>query len=986
MIFNWIRKKIIGSKNTREVRKLWPVAHEIIAKEQEYQSLTDEQLRAKTQEFKERIKNGETLDDEKVEAFAAVKNACRRLCGKKWLVCGIEQEWQMIPFDVQIIGGLCLHSGRIAEMATGEGKTLVSTFALYLNALSGENVQLVTVNEYLAQRDSEWVGKVFEFLGLTVGYIKSMISHEDKKAAYGKDITYGTASEFGFDYLRDNGMALSMEYRVQRSHFYCIIDEVDSILIDEARTPLIISGAVEHSTQNQNYDKLKGRVAELVKKQITLCAEFVANGEKKLQHDIEDQEGALYLYRVGIGAPKNKRFLKLMEETQYKRIYEKTHTLMSSDLRREENQAIKEDLYFVIDEKSNQVNLTEKGRDSLSYKDDPDEFVVLDYVLFYQQLQENAEFSDEEKKQKEEAFQKSYQDKMEKIHTLSQLLKAYSLFEKDVEYVVQDNKVMIVDEFTGRLQPGRRFSDGLHQALEAKEGVKIEKETQTLATITIQNYFRLYKKLAGMTGTAETEADEFYQIYKMEVLVIPTNKPTQRADANDVIYKTKREKYNAMIDDIEQKYKAGQPVLVGTVNVEISEVLSRLIARRKIPHNVLNAKQHQREAEIVAEAGQKGRVTIATNMAGRGTDIKLGEGVTELGGLHIIGSERHESRRIDRQLRGRAGRQGDPGSSVFYIALEDDLMRLFGSDRIVKVMEKLGMEEGQDLQSPLLNRAIERAQKKVEERNFSIRKHTLEFDDVMNKQRTVFYENRNRILATESLRDYVFEHVNAVVERGIAPFFDVEDEERDGKIQAWVKGKWPTLLLKDFEDRKLDETLEVIEQQMREFYDQKEVTFGAEQVRHWERFVCLDVIDRLWKDHLRNMDDLRESAYLVAYGQRDPLQEYKKGSFVIFSDFMDLVDEEITTEVFKFPLFQLQQQVEAVEHKKEAASKAAASSMQFMHEIIESYSGKNPAEIVTNAPEGESVPVPYVKPENEVGRNDPCPCGSGKKFKKCCGR
>ncbi len=986
MLFNWIKKKILGSKNTREIRKFWPVVHEINDREKKCQSLTDEQLRAKTQELQERLKNGETLEDVKVEAFALVKNACRRMCGKKWTVCGIEQVWQMIPFDVQIIGGLTLHSGKIAEMATGEGKTLVATFALYLNALSGENVQLVTVNEYLAQRDSEWVGKVFEFLGLTVGYIQSSLSHEEKKAAYGRNITYGTASEFGFDYLRDNGMAIAMEYRVQRSHFFCIIDEVDSILIDEARTPLIISGAVEHSTQNQKYEKLKGRVAELVKKQIGLCAEFVAKAEKALQEDIADEAGALYLYRVGIGSPKNKRFLKLMEETKYKRVYEKMHTLMSSDLRRAENQAVKEDLYFVIDEKSNQVNLTEKGRDALSYKEDPDEFVVLDYVLFYQQLQENEAFSDEEKKQKEEAFQKSYQDKMEKIHTLSQLLKAYSLFEKDVEYVVQDNKVMIVDEFTGRLQPGRRFSDGLHQALEAKEGVKIEKETQTLATVTIQNYFRLYKKLAGMTGTAETEADEFYQIYKMEVLVIPTNKPTKRKDTHDIIYKTKREKYNAIIDDIEQKHKAGQPVLLGTVNVEISEVLSRLIARRKIPHNVLNAKQHQREAEIIAEAGHRGRVTIATNMAGRGTDIKLGEGVVALGGLHIIGSERHESRRIDRQLRGRSGRQGDPGSSVFYIALEDDLMRLFGSDRIVKVMEKFGMEEGQDLQSPLLSRAIERAQKKVEERNFSIRKHTLEFDDVMNKQRTVFYENRNRILATESLRDYVFDHVNAVLERGLSPFFGAEDEERNEKIQTWMNSRWPTLVLKDFEDLNLDETLERMEQHLREFYDQKEITFGAEQVRYWERFVCLDVIDRLWKEHLRNMDDLRESAYLVAYGQRDPLQEYKKGSFAIFSEFMDQVDEEITTEIFKFPLFQAQQKTDVLEQKREVASKVAAQSMQFMHEIFESYSGKNPAEVVTNTPETQSVSAPYVKSKSEVGRNDPCPCGSGKKYKKCCAR
>ncbi|MBN2143274.1 MAG: preprotein translocase subunit SecA [Candidatus Aureabacteria bacterium] len=978
-MFKWLQKKILGSRNERVIKKLRPVVVRINEIEQQYQSLTDEQLKAKTVEFKERLKQGQTIEDIKVEAFAVVKNTCRRLCGQTWKVCGIEQTWNMVPFDVQLIGGLVLHSGKIAEMATGEGKTLVATLPLYLNALSGENVQLVTVNEYLAQRDSEWMGRIFEFLGLTVGYIKNEMYPEEKKEKYACDILYGTASEFGFDYLRDNGMATSPRYQVQRGHFYCIIDEVDSILIDEARTPLIISGAVESSSSHK-YDRLKPRIADLVKKQSALCAEYVSEAEKVLKDDIGNEKGAELLYKVGIGFPKNKRFIKLMENARYKRVYEDTHTFMNTDLKKEENQIVKEDLFYVIDERSNQVNLTEKGRDTISRTEDPDEFVVPDLIQFYQSLDEDPDLPEEEKKRKKDKFQREYEERMEKIHNVSQLLKAFSLFEKDVEYVVQENKVIIVDEYTGRLQPGRRFSDGLHQALEAKEGVTIEKETQTLATITIQNYFRMYKKLAGMTGTAETEADEFYQIYKMEVVVIPTNVACVRKDRNDIIYKTKREKYNAIIDEVETCFEKGQPVLLGTVNVDTSEVLSRLMSRRKIPHNVLNAKQHQKEAEIVAMAGQKGKVTIATNMAGRGTDIKLGQGMNELGGLHVIGSERHESRRIDRQLRGRSGRQGDNGASVFYIALEDDLMRLFGSDRIVKVMEKLGMEEGQELESPFLNKAIERAQKKVEERNFSIRKHTLEFDDVMNKQREILYENRNHILNDPSLKDFVLDKIGATIENRVTELLEeIPDEEREKIVLNWFTSTWPMIPPPpSLEGRtKPEQIIPYLQGILNDIYNRKEKFEGEENLRQLEKFVCLETVDRLWREHLRDIDDIREGCYLMAYGQKDPLQEYKKAAFSAFSELMARIDNQISTDVFRMTTVSPESEKNPVAH------------LNFLHEILESYtqSEKSPQQMATKSTQEGVRRTPYVKPaEKSVGRNDPCPCNSGLKYKKCCGK
>lgn len=982
-MLGWIAKKIIGSKNQREVKKLQPIVDAINQFEETYKSLSDEALRQKTSEFKERLKKGETLEDIKVEAFAVVKNACRRLCGKSWQVCGYDLSWNMVPYDVQLVGGLVLHSGRIAEMATGEGKTLVATFPLYLNALTGENVQLVTVNEYLAQRDSEWVGKVFEFLGLTVGFLKNSMDFAEKKEMYNRDILYGTASEFGFDYLRDNGMAIDPSYQVQRSHFYCIIDEVDSILIDEARTPLIISGAIDTPTAGK-YLKLKPRVHELVKKQAEYVARIIAEAEEKLKVDLDDEDGVKLLYQSGMGAPKNKRFLKLMENPKYKKIYERSNTVMQSDMNRKENQSIKEELFFTIDERNNQVALTEKGRDLISSKEDPEEFSVPDLVQFYQVLEDDESLDVDAKQKKKEAFQHEYEEKMEKIHNLSQLLKAYVLFEKDVDYVVQDEKVMIVDEFTGRLQPGRRYSDGLHQALEAKEGVKIEKESQTLASITIQNYFRLYTKLSGMTGTAETEADEFFQIYKMDVVVIPTNKSIVRDDMDDVIYKTKRGKYNAIIKDIEEKHKQGRPVLVGTVNVDISELISRMLKRTGIPHNVLNAKHHKSEAEIVAEAGQKGRVTIATNMAGRGTDIKLGPGVMEAGGLHIIGSERHESRRIDRQLRGRAGRQGDKGSSQFFISLEDDLMRLFGSDRIVGIMERMGMDETQEIQSGLLSRTIEKAQKKVEERNFNIRKHTLEFDDVMNQQRTIFYKTRNLILKSSDISEWFTTKFKETIEIIMDGFSNKEIAEEPRLVLNQFQSTWPMI---DFSAIEKNEELDFdgmcveLEQAFKNAYDKKCKYEGVQNIRRMERYVALDVCDRLWKEHLRNMDDVKENAYLKAYGQRQPLQEYKKAAFEVFSEMMDRVSVEVCTEIFRL--------TSVIPHELVDTS---AKKMNFTHESIDQFdlkslSAQAEAEaapvISENRPAEEMVLTP-IKKQKEAGRNDPCPCGSGKKYKKCC--
>ena len=722
---NWILKKIIGSKNERDLKKMRPLVAKINELDEEYKALTDEQLQAKTTEFQQRLQNGETLEDIELEAFAVVKNASRRLCGTEVEVCGHPIGWNMVHFDVQLIGGMAIHKGMISEMATGEGKTLVATLPVYLNALNGRGVHVITTSDYHSQRDSEWMGHLYKWLGLTVGCLKNMMPPPERREMYLRDITYGTNSEFGFDYLRDN-MAYSPEDMVQqKGHAFAIVDEIDSILIDEARTPLIISGPAPYSSTQ--YSELQPVTSRLVRRQRDLCTGLLKEAKDLLESG-DEIEAALRLYQVHEGMPKNKQLMHMIEDVRIRKLLEKTQLEMLKKENEAQSRELRQELFFTIDEKGHDAGLTEKGCEELN-PNDPDMYVLPDMVSMMAELDGENDFSPEELMEKRRKIQEDYALRNERVHAVDQLIKAYSVFEKDVDYVVQDNQVVIVDEHTGRLMVGRRWSDGLHQAVEAKEGVTIERETQTLATITIQNYFRMYDKLSGMTGTAETEADEFHQIYGLDVMVIPTNRPVRRVDLNDQVYKTQREKFRAVIDEIKAAHARRQPVLVGTVAVETSEVLSRMLRRENIVHNVLNAKNHAREAEIVANAGHPGAVTIATNMAGRGTDIKLGEGVVYLKdedllskqfsldsktegttlrklleekpcGLYVIASERHESRRIDRQLRGRSARQGDPGVTRFYVSLEDNLMRLFGSDRISSIMEKLGIEEGEVLEHP----------------------------------------------------------------------------------------------------------------------------------------------------------------------------------------------------------------------------------------------------------------------------------------------
>ena len=1011
----WILKKIMGTRNERAIRRMRPLVGEINRIEAQYQALTDEQLRAKTEEFKARVQKGETLDDILCEAFAAAKNACRRLCGTEIDVTGHKLPWDMVPFDVQLIGGMVLHRCGIAEMATGEGKTLVATLPLYLNALSGRNVQLVTVNDYLARRDSEWMGAIFKFLGLTVGCIQNSMSPAERRAQYACDITYGTNSEFGFDYLRDMGMAGSKEEMVQRDHFFAIIDEVDSILIDEARTPLIISGP--SAVSRHQYDKLKPGVAELFRMQSLLLTRLIQEVkdviEKPDAATPEAFDAALTkMVQVKIGMPKHKQLLRLMEDPSLHKQCDRREMEVFSDSNRGFLQKVKADLYFAIEERNNEASLTEKGRLYLAPQD-PDAFMIPDLGTAYHDIDHNAGLTEEQKAEKRQALQQEFEIRSETIHNISQLLRGYCLFEKDVHYVVQENKVMIVDEFTGRILPGRRWSDGLHQAVEAKEGVQIERETQTYASITIQNYFRLYKKLAGMTGTAETEASEFKDIYKLDVVVVPPNRPCVRKDSNDRIFKTKREKFAAVLEEIEECHEHGQPVLVGTVSVDSSEVLSRMLQRKHIPHTVLNAKNHAREAEIVSLAGQKGSVTIATNMAGRGTDIKLGPEVTGFGGLHVIGSERHDSRRIDRQLRGRCARQGDPGSSRFYISLEDDLMRLFGSDRIAGIMERLGMQEGEELSHGFLNRSIERAQRSVEQQHFTIRKRTLQYDDVMNKQREVVYGLRKQALLTDDPRELLFDIAFTAVSNRIetAQALPERGKEMDRKeLLDWCVRTFPIGF--EIEDLAWPEGKPDAEALARRLLDKidaayqlKEKNENPDAIRWLERQIMLQGIDTLWQEHLYNMDNLRHSIQLRAYGQRDPLVEYKKEAYHLFSRLTEEIKDRILANMFRSATT-----VQAFQHM------ISMLPTQEVHQQLGQFAGMAPAapaqpepvatsESISTTAYGQAGELPpeggagaaaseFQLPAGitirrelpKVGRNEPCPCGSKKKFKQCCGK
>jgi len=903
-MINSILKKFSGRHYKKYLKKCQPIIARINAYELEYQSLSDEQLKAKTSEFMERFQKGETLDELLPEAFATVKNAARRMCGKEYEVCDHMLPWEMVHYDVQFIGGIALHEKQIAEMATGEGKTLVSTCPLYLNALSGQNCQLVTVNDYLARRDSEWMGHLFRYLGLTVGCIQNSMDPKTRREMYGCNITYGTASELGFDYLRDNGMTSRKEDQVQRDHFFCIIDEVDSILVDEARTPLIISGPMQDDNPLP-FHEVKPTIQKLVSKQQAFCNKLVAEAKKVLDQEAPDpeakQEAIASLYQVKLGMPKNKQFHRLNETPAIRRAVDAFDLEMVSDFNKERRYALKEELFYVIDEKQQQADLTENGRTLMS-PDDPDAFMLPDLPTQFIEIDKRDELGADEKQKAKMEAETYFQRTSERIHCISQLLRAYSLYERDKEYVVQNGKVNIVDQNTGRVMPGRRWSDGLHQAVESKENCTIEKETKTYASVTIQNYFRMYEKLSGMTGTAETEASEFSEIYGLSVMVIPTHKPNIRKDLNDVVFKTRREKFNAVVKEIEAANKEGQPVLVGTASVEASELLSRMLKRSNIVHSVLNAKFHEQEAEIVANAGRKGAVTIATNMAGRGTDIKLGAGVHELGGLYVIGTERHESRRIDRQLRGRCARQGDPGMSKFFVSLEDDLMRLFANaGPISKVLDK-SMSEDEELAHPMLNWSIENAQKKVEQQNFSIRKRLLQFDDVLNTQREVIYGLRNDAIHSEKPRDIVFEMIEEELEERVNTLAAERgnDSEALNRFLAWLNAYFPVALkTEEIESLDAQAQQELILVRINEAYDQREQFEEKEALIGLERYLIIRSLDRRWQDHLTEMEELRRSVNLRGYGQKDPLNEYKSEAFVFFEELMQNVRTEICNSVFR---------------------------------------------------------------------------------------
>ena len=1008
MIGNIITK-IFGSKHDRDEKKILPLVMEINKYYEEYQSFSEEDLKAKTDEFKKRLSNGETLDDILPEAFAVVKEVCRRHVGKKWNVVGHELLWEMVPYDVQLIGGIVLHQGKIAEMATGEGKTLVATLPTYLNALTGKGVHIVTVNDYLAQRDAEWMGEIYKYLGLSVGIILNDMTPEERREAYLCDITYGTNNEFGFDYLRDN-MAGSAEDMVQvRGHNYAIVDEVDNILIDEARTPLIISGPVSESTQK--FSEMNPLVQRLVSKQMKLVTQLISEGEELLKQEKVHEAGEKFLIAEK-GAPKHRRLQKLYQDPSNKKLVREVENDYLRD--KGQNKVSEEhyfgELYYIVDEKSHIIDLTETGRNEIA-PNEPEMFLMPDLGEDIAKIENDANLSPEQKLEKKAESHQIFSERSERLQNISQLLRAYTLYEKDVEYVVTEGKVLIVDEFTGRILHGRRFSDGLHQAIEAKENVRIERETQTLATITLQNYFRMYDKLSGMTGTAETEAGEFWEIYKLDVSVIRTNEPIRRIDYDDLIYRTKREKYNAVIDEIERMHKKGRPVLVGTITVEVSETLSRMLKRRGIKHNVLNAKYHKQEAEIITYAGQPGAVTIATNMAGRGTDIKLAKQIIRCKdegcyfdrpdktipddinlkecaanmpcGLHIIGTERHEARRIDRQLRGRSGRQGDPGSSRFFLCLEDDLMRLFGSDRIANVMNRLGAQEGEVIVHPLITRSIEKAQKRVENQNFAIRKRLLEYDNVMNQQREIIYDRRSVALKGEDPKKEVIEILDDFVKTRIDELIPVrshaEDWDIDG-ISELIGSVIPvdTAKLQDnLYSMTRDDLIEFIKKVALDIYKIKEERIGADRMRIFERFIILRIIDEEWKDHLYEMDMLKEGIHLRAYGQKDPLIEYKREAFMMFESLIDRINEKTLNLLWKF---------QVPEEQDYRRRHAPQQQMRTVHEsaVNLGYDSAEESDIQKASRERSEKQQP-VKVGQKIGRNDPCPCGSGKKYKKCCG-
>ncbi|MBM3908459.1 MAG: preprotein translocase subunit SecA [Gemmatimonadetes bacterium] len=1078
-MFNKLLGAVFGTRHQRELKRIRPILAEIEVHGQRLASVSEDELKAQTAKFraviadrtrelvdqiaaiKDRKRTAadaaareamdnelggadgrggleaqyrreirDVLDEILPEAFATVREAARRLVGTKVMVTGRELEWNMVHYDVQLIGGIQLHLGRIAEMATGEGKTLVATLPLYLNALPGRGAHLVTVNNYLARRDSQWMGHVFSYLGLNVACLDDTEpGTQQRRDAYHADITYGTNNEFGFDYLRDN-MVVALDQRVQRPHVYAIVDEVDSVLIDEARTPLIISGPVGNESDGQ-YAEFNAAVMRLARRQTEMANDLVARGEKALEAG-DQSAAALALYKAQLGSPKNKRLLKALQEQGVKLLVQKQELEVIADRKlpsaKQTYRDIEDDLLFVLDERGHTVHLTDRGVDFLS-PSDHDQFVLPDISSEVHRIEHSHELSGTEKLDARRKIEGEYALKSEKLNIIHQLLRAHSLYEKDVNYVVQDGQVLIVDEFTGRTMPGRRWSEGLHQAVEAKEGVQVKGETQTLATITIQNYFRMYEKLAGMTGTAETEENEFFQIYRLEVAVIPTNRPIIRDDRHDLVYKTRREKYNAIVEETRRLNDLGFPVLVGTTSVEASETLSRMFQRAGIKHQVLNAKYHQREAEIVALAGQFGAVTIATNMAGRGTDIKLGEGVipskpsrikdpdgneidvSECGGLHIIGSERHESRRIDRQLRGRAGRQGDPGASQFFLSLEDDLMRLFGSDRIARLMDRLGAQDGEMLTHPLITRSIEQAQKRVELQNFQSRKRLLDYDDVMNQQREVIYNLRAFALeGGEELKGEAIKMVESAVGRRIETTLADFDNSLDWDLDLVRQDLLVHYLLTVpcFEP---DGTRPAgIPEAKREGAAAGTKAFHAkldhlaEHAGQVLALVMLNALDEKWKDHLYDLDQLRSSIGYRAWGQKDPLLEYKQEAYSMFVDLMNDIQHTFTERFLRVQIMFEPPAPAAppAEPKRRFNALGVAEDVPAEDEVVDIGPSDTPGdgEVVKPDPmivgagrarslSGAVAAAPIggggVQDWSTVGRNDPCPCGSGKKFKKCHG-
>ena len=950
--------------------------------------------------------------------FVSIEGA-HAIYKNSWIAAGNEITWDMIHYDVQLVGGVVLHQGKIAEMSTGEGKTLVATLPVYLNALAGLGVHLVTVNNYLAKRDSEWMGPIFQFHGLSIDCIDNHQPNSDeRKQAYLADITYGTNNEFGFDYLRDN-MARRPKDLVQRKHHYTIVDEVDSVLIDDARTPLIISGPIPKGDVHE-YNELKHKLERLVSVQRKFVTTVIADAKKMFAEGNSDDAG-LNLLRAFRGLPRNKELIKFLSEEGVKSQLQKTENFYMQDQSKEMH-IVDEELFFVIDEKNNTIELTEKGIDLMTKEIEDKNFFVMPDVGAEIAILGKEDLTDKKRASKKEELLRDFAIKSERIHTVNQLLKAYTLFEKDVEYVVMDNKVKIVDEQTGRIMEGRRYSDGLHQAIEAKENVKIEEATQTYATITLQNYFRMYNKLSGMTGTAETEAGEFWEIYKLDVVVIPTNRPIVRDDKDDLVFKTNREKYNAVIEEIDTLTKAGRPILVGTTSVEISELLSRTLKMRGIKHNVLNAKLHQREADIVAEAGKASVVTIATNMAGRGTDIKLSDEVKQAGGLAILGTERHDSRRVDRQLRGRSGRQGDPGSSQFFVSLEDNLMRLFGSERIAKLMDRMGLEEGEVIQHSMVSKSIERAQKKVEENNFGIRKRLLEYDDVMNQQREVIYKKRRHALFGDRLSLDISNMIYDTCESIIEQTHEIKDFENYKLDLIRFLASDSPVSEQEFQDLNITEIVEKTYDScyknyqlksesiakkafpiIKDVYENQSATFenivipftdgmktlqvvtnlketveqeGGNIGLAIEKSVTLAIIDDTWKEHLREMDELKQSVQNAVYEQKDPLLIYKFESFNLFKTLIDKVNKEIVSFLLKAGL-PMQSNVQ--EERKQAETNLQTSRPEMA--APSSGNRQNP-----NQPQQEQQKTQPVRVEQKVGRNEPCPCGSGKKYKKCHGR